>query len=306
MATASAAQRTFAEAAMSAVLLALTPLDAHSHSHLEKAAALAAGTGMQLRLAYCGTGHNVFDSPLARLEQRARHLARQFELVVEAVEEAMTSLEVLRFHANRSTLLCLASAPPVEHAQPPGADWLARALRLHTAPVLVMHTTSPATYRKVLVPVSLKADSSHLLRWATALGGRARIDVFHVADLPEVASRAREHAGPIVLEHFLRKACVDAHQQMALLSSGLSSPRAALQYAMVHGPVRERILAQQQSHGHDLVVVGSRPRRCWSWPLWRDPLAVTLANELQADVLIVPKARPRKAWMPAQRWGPAA
>lgn len=290
---------------MSAVLLALTPLDAHSHRHLEKAAALAVATGMQLRLAYCGTGHNVFDSPLARLEQRARHLARQFELVVEAIEEAMSSLEVLRFHTNRSTLLCLASTPPAAHTQPIGADWLVRALRLHAIPVLVMHTTSPAAYRKVLVPVSLKADSSHLLRWATALGGRARIDVFHVADLPEVASRAREDAGPIVLEHFLRKACVDVHQQMALLSRGLSGSQGALQYAMVHGPVRERILEQQHNHGHELVVVGSRPRRCLSWPLWRDPLAVTLAGELQADVLIVPKAQPRKSWMPTQRWGSA-
>jgi len=43
---------------MSAVLLALTALDAQSPRHLEKAAALALATGMQLRLAYCGSGHN--------------------------------------------------------------------------------------------------------------------------------------------------------------------------------------------------------------------------------------------------------
>jgi hypothetical protein len=272
---------------MTAALLALTSLDAHSTHHLEKAAALAVATGMQLRLAYCGNGQNIFDSPLARLQQRARHLGRQFELVVEAIEEAMTSLDVLRFHANRSAVLCLASAPPA-------ADWLARALRLHTLPVLVMHSASPAVYRKVLVPVSLQADSSHLLRWATALAGRARIDVFHVADLPEMASRPHDDAGPLVLEHVLRKACVDVHQQMAQLTRGLSRSQAALQCAMAHGPVCERIVEQQHQHGHELVVVGSRPRRCWSWPLWRAPLAVTLTSELQADVLIVPKAKPRK------------
>jgi nucleotide-binding universal stress UspA family protein len=287
---------------MTAVLLTLTPLDANSHPHLDKAAALAVATGMQLRLAYCGSGHNVFDSPLARLEQRARHLARQFGLVVEAIEEPMVSLDVLRFHANRSTLLCLASAPPSAGAQPPAADWLTRALRLHTVPILVMHTASPAAYRRVLVPVSLKADSSHLLRWATALGTRARIDVLHVADLPEVASRAHDDAGPLVLEHFLRKARVDVHQQMAQLSRGLIGQGAALHYAMVHGPAHERILAQQQARGHDLVVVGSRARRCMSWPLWRDPLAVKLARELQTDVMIVPKARPRPVWMPALGW----
>lgn len=287
---------------MSAVLLALTPLDVHSHSHLGRAAALAAATGMQLRLAYSGSSHNVFDSPLARLEQRARHLARQFPLVVEAIEEAMTSLEVLRFHANKSTVLCLPSAPPAANAQPPGADWIARALRLHTVPVLVMRSTSPTAYRKVLVPVSLQADSSHLLRWATALGGRARIDVFHVADLPRVASQASGEAGPLVLAHFLRQARVDVHQQMAMLSRGLSGSPGGLQYAMAHGPVRERVLAQQHQHGHELVVVGSRPRCCWTWPLWREPLAVTLTRELQADVLIVPKVPPRRAWMPAQGW----
>lgn len=284
---------------MSAVLLTLTSLDAHSTSHLEKAAALAVATGMQLRLAYCGTGHNVFDSPLARLEQRARHLARQFGLVVEAVEETMASLEVLRFHANKCTLLCLASSPPDAHTQPPGADWLARAMRLHTVPVLVMHTASRAAYRKVLVPVSLRADSSHLLRWATALAARGRIDVFHVAHLPEVASQAHDGAAPMVLDHFLRKARVDVHQQMAQLARGLNGPRGSLQFAMAHGAARERILAQHQSHDHELVVMGSGPPRWMCWPMWRTPLAVTLASELEADVLIVPKARPRPAWMPA-------
>ena len=70
-------------------------------------------------------------------------------------------------------------------------------------------------------------------------------------------------------------------------------------------PVCERIVEQQHQHGHELVVVGSRPRRCWSWPLWRAPLAVTLTSELQADVLIVPKAKPRKPWTPPRVWGPA-
>ena len=284
---------------MTAVLLALTALDAHSHRHLEKAAALAAATGMRLRLAYCGAGHNVFDSPLARLEQRARHLGRQFELVVEAIEEAMTSLDVLRFHAGKSTLLCLTGVPPASQARQTGADWLARALRLHTVPILVMHTHTPSTYHKVLVPVSLRTDSSHLLRWATALAGRARIDVFHVADIPEVASRTLDDAGPIVLEHFMRHACVDVHQKMAQLARGLIGTRGALHCAAVHGQVPERILAQQRGHRHELVVVGCGQRRCLSWPLWGDPLAVTLTHELQSDVLIVPKAQPRKAWLPA-------
>ena len=291
---------------MTASLLALTPLDAHSHHHLEKAAALAVATGMQLRLAYCGTGHNVFDSPLARLEQRARHLARQFKVVVEAIEETMTSLDVLRFHAHKSTLLCVAHAPSTTHTLPLGADWLARALRLHTVPVLVMHTASPTAYRKVLVPVSLQADSAHLLRWATALAGRARIDVFHAAHLPEVTSHARDDSGPIVLDHFKRKACVDAHQQMAALSRGMTRPPGGLQYTMVHGPASELILAQQQHHGHELVVVGSRARRWFCWLMWRQPLAVTLAQALKADVLIVPKAQPRPAWMPEVGWGSAA
>lgn len=290
---------------MTALLLALTPLDAHSHRHLDKAAALAVATGMRLRLAYCGTGHNVFDSPLARLEQRARHLARQFGLVVDAVEETMTSLDVLRFHAGRSTLLCLPAAMPTPGARPSGPDWLARALRLHSVPVLVMHASSHTAYRKVLVPVSLQTDSSHLLRWATALAGHARVEVFHVADLPELTSRARDDADPIVLEHLLRKACVDVHQRMAQLARGLSGPRGGLQYAMVHGPVRERILARQADHGHELVVVGSGPR-CWiPWALGRHPLAATLASQLPADVLIVPRAQPRPAWMPAPGWGSA-
>lgn len=287
---------------MTATLLALTPLDAHSHQHLEKAAALAVATGMQLRLAYCGTGHNVFDSPLARLEQRARHLARQFNMVVDAIEETMTSLDVLRFHAHKSTLLCVAHAPSSSHGLPQGADWLARAMRLHTVPVLVMHAASPATYRKVLVPVSLQADSAHLLRWAAALAGRARIEVFHAADMPDVSNHARDGAGAIVLDHFMRKACVDAHQQMALLSRGMSRPPGGLQYATVHGPVSELIMARQQNHGHDLVVVGSRARRWFCPTLWRPSLAVRLTQALKADVLIVPKAQRRAAWMPDLGW----
>jgi len=288
---------------MSAILLALTPLDAHSPRHLEKAAALARATGMQLRLAYCGSGHNVFDSPLARLEQRARHLRRQFGLVVDTIEEAMASLDVLRFHANRCALLCLPAEPP--GPVPPDTRWLARALRLHTVPVLVMHTHTAADYHKVLVPVSLRADSAHLLRWAMALAVRAHIDVFHVADLPEVASRARDDADPIVMEHFLRKACVEVHQRMAQLARGLAPPQTPLQYTMAHGPVRERILAQQNDHGHGLVVVGSGPRPCWAWPMWRQPLGMALASHVPADVLIVPKAPPHSAWMPARGWGSA-
>lgn len=282
---------------MTAVMLTLTFLDAHSQSHLEKAAKLALATGMKLRLAYCGNAHNVYDSPLARLEQRARHLGRQFEVVVEAIEETMTSLDVLRFHANRSTLLCLPGVTLAHKGQPPGVEWLKRALRLQTLPVLVMHTSSPSAYRKVLVPVSLKADSSYLLRWATALGGQDRIDILHVADLPELVGRTREDAGPIVLEHLLRKARVHVQHQMALLSRGLSGSRGALNYHMAHGPLEAQIVEQQHNHSHELVVVGNRQHQCIPWPLWRMPLAMKLTHELQNDVLIVPKPQPRKAWM---------
>ena len=61
----------------------------------------------------------------------------------------------------------------------------------------------------------------------------------------------------------------------------------------------ERLYDKYKARG--LVVVGSGPRPCWAWPVWRTPLGMSLAGELPADVLIVPKALPRRVWAPARR-----
>ena len=266
-------------------LLALTTLDGQSPRYLDKAASLALAMNARLRLAYCGDGSGLFDAPLARLAQRTRRLARLFGVPVEMVEEDIRSNDVLRRHVAQSTLTCLSRAAltPV-HARRT-RDLLGRLLDLRSAPVLVVRPDTQAPYRKVLVPVSLSADSVSLVQWAMALGSEATIDIFHAADHGFMSVDAR----------------FEACRRMGELTRGLHSPDRPFRYTVAHGPVQVAIAQEQRGRQQDLVVVGDRPRSPW-WRLCRPPLAWTLPAALPVDVLVVPRPRVDGALRWASPW----
>lgn len=257
---------------MTATLLALTLLDAQGDRYLEKAASLALTLGARLRLAYCSDGSRQFDAPLARLQQRTRHLARRFEMPVDMVHEEVRSLDTLRACVERSTLTCIAQALPGSAEPPQSRDLLGRLLgqlvRQRKTPVLVIRPETHGLYRKVLVPVSTGPESASRVRWALALSTHARIDLLH---------KAAASGEP--LDTFLR---------LRDLTRGLDELPRRFQHTVANGPLDVILAEELRRNGQDLVIVGNTPESLWS-RLLRPPPALRLVAGLPADVLVVPR-----------------
>lgn len=259
---------------MTMTLLALTTLDGQSNRFLEKAAALAVTLGARLRLAYCSDDIAPFDAPLARLEQRTRHLARLFDVPVDMVHEDIRSLDTLRACLAQCTLVAVSHPMPSAGAKPPARELLGRLIRLRSVPVLVIRPETHGFYRKVLVPVSLGSDPAAGVRWAMALARHATIDLFHAADPASLPMGER----------------IDAYRRMGNLTRGLDDPPRKFVYTVGRGPVETAIVQEQRDKQQDLVVLGDPPQSLWS-RLWRPPLAARLIGGLSSDVLFIPRTR---------------
>lgn len=271
---------------MTTTLLALTTLDGQSNRFLEKAAALAVTLGARLRLAYCSDDIAPFDAPLARLEQRTRHLARLFDVPVDMVHEDIRSLETLRTCLAQCTLVAVSHPLPGPDVRPSERELLDRLIRLRSVPVLVIRPETHGFYRKVLVPVSMGSDPAGGVRWAMALARHATIDLFHAADPASLPMGER----------------IDAYRRMGNLTRGLDddSPRKFV-YTVGRGPVETAIVQEQRHNQQDLVVLGDPPQSLWS-RLWRAPLAARLIGGLSSDVLFIPRTRASGVMHRAPPW----
>lgn len=272
------------EDAMPRTLLVLTELQGRGTEHLERAAGLAKAMGMSLRLAWNGEGKSAGHTSVHRLEKLARSLRRLFNLAVDVVEEPVDSLDVLRFHARSSDLVCV----PCQGAQDRSTtQWVERLIRARVGPILVLGTSGGTFYQRVLVSTSLKSDFAKRLQWAHALAGKGLVDLLHSVDSTAQSSPKDDLASGAVIEHQRRKTWLEAHRHMASVARQLKGPAQGLGFLCAEGKPLARILEKQGSNGYGLVAVGARTQPHWMF-LRRASLAVQLVAAARADTLIVP------------------
>lgn len=285
-----AVQQDEAQADTVPVLLAWTDLTPGTEAVLEKAGGLAQAQGLRLRLAYCRTSDGPFDAPLARLQQRARHLRRLFQMPVEVVEQEVRTLDALRHQLQHCTLSCVAQT-----STSGDVDLLQKLLQLRVVPVLVFKAGGELPYERILVPVALAAHSAELVRWTRVGGAQAQIELLHVCESPGAVIDTRGSTAPLALDYYLTRARFEAQRRMHALLPAAWGQRSSL--VLAHGDVLAQIAARQAQGGHALVIVGVTRRPAWL-EFFRPSLARGLCRVLTSDVLVVPQAAPswRTSW----------
>ena len=161
-------------------ILALTDFSSAAEHALDRAALLAARRRASLRLLYADEVPSLrFSDPFARLQQRARQLARRHGIVAEALAHNGDMVEAIVRHAARSDLLVL---DPRSH-RAWHAFWrgttLDQLMRRCPCPMLVVRRAPCGPYRHLLVDVDLNSESKELVRYASGFEGESAFEFFH-------------------------------------------------------------------------------------------------------------------------------
>ncbi len=281
-------------------IVALTDFSTAGELALDRAALLAAAHQARLHILFgAETPHPRFTDPQARLEQRARQLARRHGLPVQALEHRGGSVagEALRAAAG-ADLLVMDRRPPAGMAGLLGGSTLARVLRASSCPVLVVQQPVHGAYAHVLVAVDFSAASDALVRYAGGLEAAAAVELFHAADrrCESTAQALRDY------RHEVRR---QAQGRRVRLSDVFEARRNRVGMAVGAGDRARQLAVQQESAGADLVALAHR-RRGLLGDLLRGRATRRVLDGVGCDVLVYPQDYPgtqaRAQSAVARRW----
>ena len=147
-------------------ILALTDFSTSAEHALDRAALLAARHRASLRIMYADEVPSLrFTDPFARLQQRARQLARRHGIAAQALAHSGDMVDAIVRHAARADVLVLDPRPHrAKHAFWRGTT-LDQLMRRCPCPVLVVKQAPPRPYREVLVAVDFTPESRELVRF---------------------------------------------------------------------------------------------------------------------------------------------
>ena len=155
-------------------IVAITDFSAAAEQALDRAAMVAADHHARLRIHYgTDTPDPKFADPHARLEQRARQLARRHDVAVVAARQGTGDVvaDALAATAGADLLVMDRRAHFSWGRLLRGSPW-ARVLRGSRCPVLIVQNAPKSAYRHVLVAVDFSETAGALVRYAGGLQGR--------------------------------------------------------------------------------------------------------------------------------------
>lgn len=270
-------------------ILALTDFSIPAEHGLDRAAALAATHGARLRVLYaCETPPLQLADPMARLEQRARQLARRHSVPVAVAAGAEPLLEGCLAEAACADLLVVHGRMHRPWHAPPWWPLLPRLLRRSPCPVLLVQRPPQGPYMRVLVAVDFSAVSRPLVRYAGDFGTGAELELFHAIDSHgEVRLRGAE-ASWAAVQAYRREVLQHAQERLYRLSEVFDTRRNRVGTLLGRGDPVRHLTVQQESIGADLVVLGQEPRSAFmEWVRGSVPRRL-LAGGLDSDLLVVP------------------
>lgn len=270
-------------------ILALTDFSTQAEHALERAALLAAEHQAQLRILYAAEEPNPkFADPFARLEQRARQLARRHSISVKAVGHQGDMLDDALKQAQRVNLLVLDQRSHRTLWKFWQGSTLDQLLRLCPCPVLVVKHRPAQAYGRLLVAVDLSDTSKDLVRYASDFTQDAELELFHaLSDLDEVWPRS-SHASLEAMQAFRQKTHRNARSRLFRFSDSSHTRRNRVTSVAGRGgdPARQTVV-QQEAIQADLVVVGKQ-RNATLVDFLLGSVAQRLTHWASSDVLVVP------------------
>lgn len=269
-------------------ILAVSDFTANSEHALERAALLARQHKATLRLVYFSEDRHPFLSdPIARLEQRARQLARRYHVSTHVVQKACSIDEVLT-EAGCADLLVMGPLTHRHWKNLHRGTALDQAVHRSQCPLLVVKSEPASPYERVLVAIDLAPQSSSkLIDIGHHLFQTAEMRLFHAIDTVE---DSRLRMADASIEAVQANRLVSRHQareRLSQLIGTMEEREPALTYDVGNGDPAYSAALYQQATRTELVVVGRRR----SSPLTRlisGSVAQRLAKWAQSDVLVAP------------------
>ena len=270
-------------------ILTLTDFSSQAEHGLDRAAALAAAHGARLRILYaCETPPLQLSDPMARLDQRARQLARRHGVEVSTIAGTGRLLEDCLTEAARADLLVAHGRMYRAGSVLPWRQLLGQLLRRSPCPVLVVQRPWLGGYARVLVSVDFCAASRPLVRYAGDLEAGAALELFHAIDTHDEARLRSAEASIAAVQAYRREVQQYAQQQLYRLSDVFDARRNRVGTLIGRGDAVRHLTVQQERMGADLVVLGQE-RRSWLMEMVRGSVPrKLLAGGLQSDLLVVP------------------
>lgn len=240
-------------------ILALTDFSTPAEHALDRAALLAARHRARLRILYADEVPSLkFSDPFARLQQRARQLARRHGIAAEALTHGGCMVDAIVQHAARADLLVL---DPRQHRAKP-TFWrgttLDQLMRRCPCPVLVVKQAPSGPYGHMLVAVDFTPESSKLVRYASGFEGDSALELFHALNSFNEPG-IRSDAGPAAaMAAYRRSVLQEAQNRLVRFSDSLDTRRNRASLAAGRAEPSRHIAVHQNFVRSDLVVVGKR------------------------------------------------
>ncbi len=268
-------------------LVVWTDFSPAGENALARAAQLAAAHQAHLRVLASLPAHDArFADPQARLEQRARQLARRYQIRASTVLLSTRDIGLAMFHASAEADLLVVPAQALgTPASPSWRTWLgwedqAPWLQRVPCPVLLVQNEAAHPYAHVLVGLDVSASaptSPNVLPWASGLQASAKVELF------------RSQPGPLPCA--TTQAWQDKLRQRLRLSDPFEARRNRVDWKTGTRDLVRQLVVQQERSGADLLVLGQMPRhpllRWLGAPRW----AQRLLRQVPCDVLAVPELR---------------
>jgi nucleotide-binding universal stress UspA family protein len=241
------------------LILALTDFSTPAEDALERAALMAARHQARLRVMYADEAPSLkFSDPFARLQQRARQLARRHGIAAEAVAHTGGMLDAIVRQAARADLLVL------DHRQhrPLHAFWrgttLDQLLRRCGCPVLIVRQAPSRPYGHTLVAVDFSSESKELVRYASGFEVGSEFEIFHALNTFNEPGVRSEAGSDEAMAAYRQAVLQDAQDRLIRFSNSLDTRRNRASLAAGRAEPARQIAVHQDFIRSDLVIVGKR------------------------------------------------
>ena len=275
-------------------IVAITDFSAAAEHALDRAALVAASHQARLRILYgADTPNPGLADPHARLEQRARQLARRHGIAVialaaEADGAGGVARQALRAAAD-ADLLVLDRRTPSGWRHLLCSTVLARILRASPCPVLVVQRAAQGAYRRTLVAVDFSDASAALVRYAGGLQAEALLELYHAIDTRDEARLRSAEASMQALKAYRTQMRERAQHRMLPLATAHHARRNRVAMTIGAGDPARQLAVQHEATGADLIAVGhARRPALFEW--LTGSVAGRLLGGVDCDVLVFPNA----------------
>ncbi len=269
-------------------IFAITDFSSQAEQGLERAALLAQAHAATLSVMYVTEVPNPkFSDPFARLEQRARQLARRHNIGVKTVARTGGLLDDILKQCQRANLLVLDQRSHRSAWKFWQGTTLDQMLRHIPCPVLVVKKPPTQPYGRLLVAVDQSETSQKLVGHASGFALDAELELFHA--LPNWGETRPDSTvmSPQLVNAYRQRAHGRARDRLFRFTDSSHARRNRVSAATGQGEPARQISVQQESSKADLIVVG-KERRSTLVDFLFSSVAQRVTQWARSDVLVVP------------------